>query len=223
MKTSYSHSFCLQPRRLPGLASHRGTRGKFVHAGVAAHARSVHQPVYCFIVPGQRPHAGKRRYRDLYLADANGVAASDVVTVLGGSSAYAMAGGIKRRWGLSGAWRLILIKSVGTITAGRVPMIRRALLSLALLVGLACAEDYSILMSPGRRLCCASELGSFSSSRPISSTSDTIRADATILLSGRLLTSLYSPSVSEGRVIKIVRLSLRRACMVHGAINDASA
>ena len=56
-----------------------------------------------------------------YLADANGVAASDVVTVLGGSSAYAMAGGIKRRWGLSGAWRPILTKSVGTLTADVCP------------------------------------------------------------------------------------------------------
>ena len=56
-----------------------------------------------------------------YLTDANGVAASDVVTVSGGSSAYAMAGGIKRRWGLSGAWRLVLTKAVGTITADVCP------------------------------------------------------------------------------------------------------
>ena len=66
-------------------------------------------------------------------------------------------------------------------------MIHRALLSIALLVGLACAEDYSILMSPTYpdAYAVASELGSFSSSRSISSTSDTIRAnDATILLSG---------------------------------------
>ena len=106
-------------------------------------------------------------------------------------------------------------------------MIRRALLSLALLVGLACAEDYSILMSPTYpdAYAVASELGSFSSSRPISSTSDTIRAnDATILLSGATADTVVLPSVSVGRVIKIVRTdSLTTAHVVHGTINDASA
>ena len=106
-------------------------------------------------------------------------------------------------------------------------MIRRALLSIALLAGLACAEDYSILMSPTNpdAAAVASELGSFSSSRPISSTSDTIRAnDATVLLSGATADTVVLPSVSMGRVIKIVRTdSLTTAHIVRGTINDASA
>ena len=52
-----------------------------------------------------------------YLADANGAAQSDVVTVIGGASSYALAGGIKRFWRLSGSWALVLTKAVGTITA----------------------------------------------------------------------------------------------------------
>ena len=106
-------------------------------------------------------------------------------------------------------------------------MIRRALLSIALLAGLACAEDYSILMSPTNpdAAAVASELGSFSSSRPISSTSDTIRAnDATVLLSGATADTVVLPSVSMGRIIKIVRTdSLTTAHIVRGTINDASA
>ena len=104
-------------------------------------------------------------------------------------------------------------------------MIRRALLSIALLAGLACAEDYSILMSPTNpdAAAVASELGSFSSSRPISSTSDTIRAnDATVLLSGATADTVVLPSVSMGRIIKIVRTdSLTTAHVVRGTINDA--
>ena len=104
-------------------------------------------------------------------------------------------------------------------------MIRRALLSLALLAGLARAEDYSILMSPTYpdAYAVASELGSFSSSRSISSTSDTIRAnDATILLSGATADTVVLPSVSVGRIIKIVRTdSLTTAHVVRGTINDA--
>ena len=106
-------------------------------------------------------------------------------------------------------------------------MIRRALISIALLAGLACAEDYSILMSPTNpdAAAVASELGSFSSSRPISSTSDTIRAnDATVLLSGATADTVVLPSVSMGRIIKIVRTdSLTTAHIVRGTINDASA
>lgn len=52
-----------------------------------------------------------------YLADANGVAQSDVVTVIGGASSYALAGGVKRFWRLSGPWSLVLTKAVGVITA----------------------------------------------------------------------------------------------------------
>ena len=104
-------------------------------------------------------------------------------------------------------------------------MIRRTLLSIALLVGLARAEDYSILMSPTYpdAYAVASELGSFSSSRSISSTSDTIRAnDATILLSGATADTVVLPSVSVGRIIKIVRTdSLTTAHVVRGTINDA--
>ena len=104
-------------------------------------------------------------------------------------------------------------------------MIRRALLSIALLDGLACAEDYSTLMSPTYpdAYAVASELGSFSSSRSISSTSDTIRAnDATILLSGATADTVVLPSVSVGRIIKIVRTdSLTTAHVVRGTINDA--
>lgn len=106
-------------------------------------------------------------------------------------------------------------------------MIRRALLSIALLAGLACAEDYSILMSPTYpdAYAVASELGSFSSSRSISSTSDTIRAnDATVLLSGATADTVVLPSVSVGRIIKIVRTdSLTTAHIVRGTVNDASA
>ena len=106
-------------------------------------------------------------------------------------------------------------------------MIRRALISIALLAGLACAEDYSILMSPTNpdAAAVASELGSFSSSRPISSTSDTMRAnDATVLLSGAPADTVVLPSVSMGRIIKIVRTdSLTTAHIVRGTINDASA
>lgn len=52
-----------------------------------------------------------------YLTDANGVVASDTVTVTRGASAYAMGGGVKRRWLLTGRWRLVLTKAVGIITA----------------------------------------------------------------------------------------------------------
>lgn len=52
-----------------------------------------------------------------YLADANGVAKSDVVTVIGGASSYALAGGIERHWHLTGPWKLVLTKVVGTVRA----------------------------------------------------------------------------------------------------------
>ena len=52
-----------------------------------------------------------------YLADANGVAKSDVVTVVNGASSYALAGGIERHWALTGAWKLVLTKAVGTVKA----------------------------------------------------------------------------------------------------------
>jgi len=52
-----------------------------------------------------------------YLADANGVAKSDVVTVIGGASSYALAGGIERHWYLTGPWKLVLTKVVGTVRA----------------------------------------------------------------------------------------------------------
>lgn len=52
-----------------------------------------------------------------YLADVNGVAKSDIVTVANGASSYAMAGGIERHWALTGAWKLVLVKATGTVKA----------------------------------------------------------------------------------------------------------
>lgn len=52
-----------------------------------------------------------------YLADANGVAKSDVVTVVGGASSYALAGGVERHWYLTGPWKLVLTKAVGIVRA----------------------------------------------------------------------------------------------------------
>ena len=52
-----------------------------------------------------------------YLSDANGVAKSDVVTVVGGASSYALAGGVERHWYLTGPWKLVLTKVVGTVRA----------------------------------------------------------------------------------------------------------
>ena len=52
-----------------------------------------------------------------YLSDANGVAKSDVVTIIGGASSYALAGGVERHWYLTGPWKLVLTKAVGTVRA----------------------------------------------------------------------------------------------------------
>ena len=108
-------------------------------------------------------------------------------------------------------------------------MIRRALLSLALLAGVASAQSQAdqVIMSPSNpdAYAVASELGSFSSSRLVSSTHDTVRStDATILLSGATADTVVLPSVAVGRIIKICRTdSLTTAHVVRGTINDASA
>ena len=52
-----------------------------------------------------------------YLSDANGVAKSDVVTIVGGASSYALAGGVERHWYLTGPWKLVLTKVVGIVRA----------------------------------------------------------------------------------------------------------
>ena len=107
-------------------------------------------------------------------------------------------------------------------------MIRRAILSLAILAGIASAQSQAdqVIMSPTYpdAYAVASELGSFSSSRLVSSTHDTVRStDATILLSGATADTVVLPSVVVGRIIKIARIdSLTTAHIVIGTINDAA-
>lgn len=52
-----------------------------------------------------------------YLANANGAAVSDVMTINSGSSGYVTGGGIKRYWMLGGQWQLIVTKCVGRLIA----------------------------------------------------------------------------------------------------------
>lgn len=52
-----------------------------------------------------------------YLADANGAAISDVMTIQTGSSGYVTGGGVKRYWLLPGKWRLVVTKCVGRLIA----------------------------------------------------------------------------------------------------------
>ena len=52
-----------------------------------------------------------------YLADANGAAVSDVMTLQTGSSGYITRGGVKRYWLLPGKWCLVVTKCVGRLIA----------------------------------------------------------------------------------------------------------
>ena len=52
-----------------------------------------------------------------YLADANGAAISDVMTIQTGSSGYVTGGGVKRYWLVTGRWRLVVTKCVGRLIA----------------------------------------------------------------------------------------------------------